>query len=92
MTHRNETPHDTPDAHPKLHPRDGCLGNGCGDFGFIEDLSTLIALKLLVDDLEFDAPASEDSPHQEEALGLNKSPHLELHANAVGSSGSDLPY
>lgn len=43
-----------------------CPGNGCGDFGFIEDLSTLIALKILVDDLDFEGHPSERSPQAAE--------------------------
>ena len=54
MTERSETQRSASNAPNPIRQNDACLGNGCGDFGFIEDLSTLIALKILVDDLEFE--------------------------------------
>jgi hypothetical protein len=54
-----------------------CLGNGCGDFGFIEDLSTLIALKILVDDLDF-----EDHPSDGSARVSELSVHVISHSNS----------
>ena len=62
MLERNETQRRESDITLRLRREEPCLGNGCGDFGFIEDLATLIAIKLLVDDSDAGAMKASTSP------------------------------
>lgn len=89
MNERHESRRAETRGHSEPRPDVGCMGNGCGDFGFIEDVSMLIALKLLVDDLDFELRPSNRAPKGSDAPLSPELHFTDLRGQIADRSGSE---